>query len=89
MQDFVQPDPDVILAHYEGAYWLVCGVEHIDALLVNELPAGCSVVLVDCDSKAEVYELWDKFDGIDGPMPWQIHPAIAERIRQQQLGQVH
>jgi hypothetical protein len=74
---------DITLAEYGGSTWLVVGDDFIDDLLANTLPAGVTIELVACASKADVLAMWQRHAGEPGVVgdPWLIHPAIAARVR--------
>jgi len=77
---------DITLAEYKGRVWLVGGEAHLQDLLANTLPAGISTELVQCAGPEDVKNLWAQLcgprqpEGVGG-MPWQIHPAIVDRVR--------
>ena len=73
---------DIILAEYQGTAWLVLGMDHLDALLDNSLPAEVTVEFVACSSRDDVDALWRYHAGDDADdQPWAIHPNIVRRVR--------
>ena len=73
---------DITLAEFNGRVWLVGGEAHLHELLGNTLPSEVSIELVQCEHPTEVRRLWVQLCGereSEG-MPWQIHPAIVDRI---------
>ncbi len=74
---------DITLAEFNGRVWLVGGEAHLQALLANTLPKNVSIELLACERLSDVTGLWQQHCGPQeaGTMPWQIHPAIVDRIR--------
>jgi hypothetical protein len=74
---------DIVLAEFGGQAWLVRGEQHVDDLLANTLPAGISVEIVECGSRAEVDLLWAQNAASPSAsgVPWLIHPRIVARAR--------
>lgn len=76
---------DITLAEFNGRVWLVGGEGHLQDLLANTLPREVSIELVQCERQSDIRDLWVQHCGAPaggaGDLPWQIHPAIVERIR--------
>ena len=75
---------DIILAECGGNTWLVEGVEHLDDLMRNLLPAEVTVSFVTCATPEEALALWAgrrTADADEHAVPWMVNPAIVRRIR--------
>ena len=72
----------VTLVDCGGQIWLVEGEDHLDALLINELPDHVTVRLVKCETRAEMYALWTEHTPTQGQyaQPWALNPAITNRL---------
>ena len=71
---------DVTLAEINGQYWLVRGDRYVDAVLADALPAGVSVEVVPCATRAEAWAMWETDDADPRDMPWMINPLLARRM---------
>lgn len=78
----------VTLAESDGQVWVVEGDEHVGALLVNELPDGVTVEMIQCGTRSEVFALWRErsTEATDDALPWLINPIIVDRIRRSLSG---
>jgi hypothetical protein len=79
---------EITLAEFGGNVWLVGGEAHIDDFLANTLARDVTIELIPCETKSQVFALWEQHCGppTSGSNPWLIHPAIVNRVRRSSAG---
>jgi hypothetical protein len=78
---------EIVIAAFRDDHWLVVGEAHLSDLLDPGVEISFSVSFIECESWAQVLELWqnDRSEEEAMRMPWSIHPAIARRLRRDAL----
>jgi hypothetical protein len=73
-------DEGILLGEVDQSYWLLDGEAHLNAMMSNQDPYPRPVRCLRLQSVAELNDLMP--DGVGVSALWAIHPAVIERLKQ-------